>query len=180
MNAELQYYLSRHEPGPTQEVNWGDGIQLEVTGYLVHSLPPEPFVSSVRAIILRDDEILVFRDHNGTAHILPGGRLEAGETIMDTLDRELLEETGWTVANPRIFGLLHFRHLNIKSPDYSYPYPDFVHPIFLASANEYHPDRITQDKYVTETRFVSLHEARSLKLPTAEAVFLRAILEGRN
>jgi 8-oxo-dGTP pyrophosphatase MutT (NUDIX family) len=74
----------------------------------------------------------------------------------ETLRREVLEETGWTIDRPRPFGCLHFHHLSPKPPDYAYIYPDSLEPVFPANALKHVPDHQVQDAYVVESRFRTL------------------------
>ena len=61
-------------------------------------------------LIRRGDEILlqnrVKADWRGLA--LPGGHVEPGESIVDSVIREIREETGLTVKNPRLRGVKQF------------------------------------------------------------------------
>lgn len=41
-------------------------------------------------------------------YTLPGGHVEAGESIVDAVVREMQEETGMTVLNPRLCGVKQF------------------------------------------------------------------------
>ena len=55
--------------------------------------------NSSKAIIVRDGRILltVNSDDQGDFYLLPGGGQKHGETLHQTLKREVLEETGWIV-----------------------------------------------------------------------------------
>ena len=61
-------------------------------------------------LIRRGDEILlqnrVKADWCGLA--LPGGHVEPGESIVDSVIREMKEETGLTIKNPRLRGVKQF------------------------------------------------------------------------
>ncbi|HTB48485.1 MAG TPA: NUDIX domain-containing protein [Verrucomicrobiae bacterium] len=59
---------------------------------------------SVRAIVLKDDALLVMRrDKFGQEfYALVGGGVDVGETLEQALHREIKEETGLTVSNPRL------------------------------------------------------------------------------
>jgi 8-oxo-dGTP diphosphatase len=61
-------------------------------------------------MISRDDEILlqnrVKTDWRG--YCFPGGHVEPGESIVDSVIREMQEETGLTVRNPKLCGIKQF------------------------------------------------------------------------
>ncbi|QRM54843.1 NUDIX domain-containing protein [Sinorhizobium sp. BG8] len=63
-------------------------------------------VPASSAILERDGRYLLVRRRNPPAadmYAFPGGRGEPGETPEETAIREMLEETGVTVHNPRLF-----------------------------------------------------------------------------
>lgn len=41
-------------------------------------------------------------------YTLPGGHVEAGESFVDAVVREMKEETGLSIKNPKIVGIKHF------------------------------------------------------------------------
>ena len=62
------------------------------------STPPR---IAVRAVILREDRLLLVNAWPGHASDLwcaPGGGVERGQSLPDTLQREVLEETGLAIA----------------------------------------------------------------------------------
>lgn len=61
-------------------------------------------------LIYRDDRILlqnrVKKDWQGYA--LPGGHIEPGESVVESVIREMKEETGLTIERPRLCGIKQF------------------------------------------------------------------------
>lgn len=64
---------------------------------------------AVRAIVIKDNKLLVMhRNKFGKEYdTLPGGRVERGESQAEALLRELSEETGVLVDNPRLIYIDH-------------------------------------------------------------------------
>ncbi len=162
-------------------VAWDDGtMPLNVSYYLGTETAPVELVSSVRAIVFRGDEVLVVSQKNGGVYILPGGRVEEGERPLDTLKREVIEETGWTLKLPRLLGWLHIHHLGPMPPGYRYPYPDFIWPIYIAEAHRYVPTAIVPDDYVSESSFHNINEVRTMPINRGELLLLEAAIESRS
>ena len=176
MLADLEAFLVQSTPMAQESVVWG-GSQLafRVTSYLGLDLPPLDSVTSVRCLVFRDDSVLVVRDPEST-HILPGGRREADETLAETLERELLEETGWLLREASLLGFMHFHHLNPAPPGYPYPYPDFLQLVYTAEAAELVPGARLASSYEIESTLRPIPEIQALDLSPSQRLFLGAAL----
>ena len=176
--AVLDNILSRQKRLSQRTTKWGGGIELEVTGYLCSEAPPSELVSSVRAIVFDEDRVLVMTNLDGT-HIVPGGRVEQGETFEEALRRELLEEAGVEVRVIARIGLVHLRHTTPKPKDYPFLYPDFLWPVYAASVVGLRPDAKVEDDYEIASQFLPLQEVRGLGLEDHEKAFLEAAVSAR-
>jgi leucyl-tRNA synthetase len=63
-------------------------------------------VKAAKALILKDGKICVEKFRDADFWSLPGGRLEEGETVMDALQREVAEETGYQVVSAELIGVV--------------------------------------------------------------------------
>ncbi|MGJ4891350.1 NUDIX hydrolase [Bradyrhizobium sp. HKCCYLRH3099] len=73
--------------------------------------PPSRPQLAVSAAIFRDDRLLLVRRARSPAkgvYTLPGGRVEFGETLHEAVAREVMEETGLSIA---IIGLAGWREV---------------------------------------------------------------------
>lgn len=152
-------------------------LPLHQQTYLGNTLPPDDLISSARAVLFRGNEVMVIRDHQDQPYIIPGGRREAGETIMQTLQRELLEETGWSVRKTAVIGTIHFQHQNPKPAGYPYPHPHFFWSIFVAQANRFHPEAIEEDFYVTRADFLPMEKVLKWPLADGQINLLKAAIK---
>lgn len=162
---------------------WHEGLlELEIHSMLMQpdwqlEPPLERLITSVRGIVTRHDDILVITDPVSD-HILPGGRRQPGETLRETLVREVREETGWIIKPaPGPIGLIRFHFLSECPPDYPYPYPDFLQIVFRAEAERLHPDGPEEDGYEVGARFVPRVKINTVQLQPGERKFLRAIFD---
>lgn len=171
-------FLARQKHIYTDSAQWPGGITLDVHGYLSAESPPAELVSSVRAIVLREDSVLIMTNLDGD-YILPGGRVEKGETFEEALRRELLEEAGVEFTLMGRIGFMHLRHTSPKPENYPYLYPDFIWPIWAASFAGFRPQALVDDGYDVSFRFVPLSQVDELRLDDHERAFLAAALAMR-
>ena len=158
---------------------WGNDMHLKITGYLGTEQPPVQYITSVRSVVFRNDEVLVVRGPNGY-HVTPGGRREKGEKLEDTLRREILEESGWTLGKLTLLGFWHFHHLSSKPVNYDYPYPDFLWLLYIAEAGESIPQARIQSEWELEVSFYPIDEARLLPMEKGQLELLQAAILIRN
>jgi 8-oxo-dGTP pyrophosphatase MutT (NUDIX family) len=127
---------------------------------------------SARAVLGGPGGTVFIFEENGP-HVLPGGRREETEPLLDALVREIGEEVGCSiVGDPKPLGFFELRNTGPKPAGYAYPYPRNFHVVFSATAGPV--TRAPVDPNVRDGRFVSRDEALALEIPWAERVFLDA------
>src|SRR4030042_367123 len=71
-----------------------------VSKIMLVEMPP---ISSVAAIITKDNKILSVKLTYLNGYALPGGHIQSGEDVEGAIKREVKEETGLTITNLRYF-----------------------------------------------------------------------------
>ena len=125
--------------------------------------PDRPFVA-VSAAIIRDGRVLLMRRAKPPAHglfTLPGGVVETGETLVAAVAREILEETGLTIAP---LGLAGEREVIVRDSDGRVA----RHFVILAYAARWIAGEPTPNEEVAELRWASPGELAAL--PTTDGL----------
>jgi 8-oxo-dGTP pyrophosphatase MutT (NUDIX family) len=175
MDTALSAFLRDLVPSAAETDQWGE-MAFQVSGYLTANMPPLEYVTSVRAVVTQGENALVITSPD-REHILPGGRREPGESLTETLRREALEETGWSLRSLRLLGFKYFHHLMPRPAVYPYPYPDFLQVVYTAVVEVCYPDRRIMDDYELDARFLPLAEVRALPLSPVQRMFLDAAVQ---
>lgn len=76
-----------------------------------YSYPPERTRVGCRALIVKDNKVLLSCEQRKNVYMSPGGGLEEGETLEECVIRELAEETGYKVEPIKAF---------VKVKEYAY------------------------------------------------------------
>lgn len=169
LNA-LQRFLAPLTSQVAETYDWPTA-RFTVNTYLHDLPPPIEFITSARVVVLRAQEVLVVQDPDGY-HIIPGGRREAGESLSETVVREVLEETGWQVTVGPLLGFKHFRRLS-SSPTAAASAPDFTQIVYVARAVAYRPEAREQNGYELGAQFVPRLQ---VTVTASEQLFLQAAL----
>jgi 8-oxo-dGTP pyrophosphatase MutT (NUDIX family) len=90
---------------------------------------------TVAAIVARDGKFLFVEESVGGRTVLnqPAGHWEAGETLLEAVVRETLEETGWDVEPTALLGVYEF-----EPPELGYGFLRFA---YLARPLRHHSGR---------------------------------------
>src|ERR1043166_784936 len=142
-----------------------------MTGADPRAYPARPFVA-VSAAIYRDGRILVVRRARAPGRdlfSLPGGVVEAGETLAEAVAREVLEETGLTVEPVQLAG---YREVIVRDTEGGVERP-FVIPPF---ACRWRAGEASPSDEVAEARWVKPGEIADLKTTTGLAEIVAAAM----
>ena len=173
MSEALEKYLNTGTKLGSIDVIWGEGtMPVKITAYLSDTMAPEKYISSARSIVFKENSVLVVSQENGHQYILPGGRLEQGESPLQALHREILEETGWTINDLKHIACMHLNYLFSKPDGFKYPYPDSIWPIYISEAVEYKPEMKIHDEWVHDSQFHDIIEVQKLPINKGELLLL--------
>ncbi len=125
-------------------------------------IPDRPAVTlASSSIVTRDGAYLLIRRRHPPAadlYAFPGGRAEPGETPEQTALRELMEETGLTGVNPRLFATYDLSPQPGDRPDHY-----FFLSVFLVDVEG--SQAAIADSDASEAGWYTLHEIAALPVP---------------
>ncbi|MTI68105.1 MAG: NUDIX domain-containing protein [Firmicutes bacterium] len=89
---------------------------------------------TARAIIIKNDKVLLNEFDNGEYYNLPGGGVEVDETLRATVEREVLEESGLSVF---VKEMLYVYEYNPIRDEYRYGSCGSLTHVFRCEINKY-------------------------------------------
>jgi ADP-ribose pyrophosphatase YjhB (NUDIX family) len=133
------------------------------------SYPSRPYLA-VSAAIIRDGRVLIVRRARPPAYgvfTLPGGGVEAGETLRDAVIREVLEETALAIEP---LGLAGYREAIARDADGRVE----RHFVILPFAARWLSGEVALNEELAEARWLLPHELDGLKTTEGLADVVRA------
>ncbi|MEK7474414.1 MAG: NUDIX hydrolase [Candidatus Coatesbacteria bacterium] len=118
-----------------------DYAQFDGTTYLVEwfpggTVPPGVRVTQVSAVCVTGDRQVVLVSADGESWGLPGGHPEPGESVEETLRREIREEACCTVERSEYLGYQRCTPEGGGAPDYQLRYKCLVKPMEFLPKHE--------------------------------------------
>jgi len=130
----------------------------KISEVLTAKLPPIQQITTVFGLVMDKNYVLVAHLYRGWD--LPGGHIEKGENVLETLQREIWEETKVTIKQPRLIGYQKIEVYAEKPDNYRYPYPESYQVHYMAEAEEI--GEFTADEETKGRDFITYERARQL------------------
>ena len=105
------------------------------------------------------------RDPNWGGLTFPGGHVEPGESLVDSVIREMKEETGLTIRNPRLIGTKSWMQKNSNER----------YLVLLYTATEYEGE--LHDSEEGNVRWMTLDEMREGQMVDGMELYFRIFLD---
>lgn len=67
-------------------------------------------------LIIKDEEVLLLKKPRYGWYAMPGGKMEAGESVYESVVREVAEETGLSINNPQLYSVATMLKASAPSP----------------------------------------------------------------
>lgn len=120
--------------------------------------------ASGRAVVIKDDKILLTKFKNGQYYNFPGGGVEEGETLSECAKREVMEESGMIVS----VGEMLFT-LEVETKRYGISGDPHISIFFNCTVDDNtspnipsHPDRSPDDNSLAVTEWVPINQLKEI------------------
>jgi 8-oxo-dGTP diphosphatase len=117
----------------------------------------ETFDIGVKALIVHDKHLLLLKRRDHDVWEMPGGRVDKGEDILETLQRELTEEL------PQLADCVIGKLVHAQPTEFTLPGGNRLMLLFYAVAATL-PSKIVLREEHEGSRWVSLHEISTMPL----------------
>lgn len=147
----------------THPARYGGAVQ---TPRLRHTARALLIDASDRVLLARHD--LTSRHYGKILWAPPGGGLHSGETPVDAVLRELMEEVGYDASAEDV---RHVWHQEVVSASYSKDWDGAIHDYFVVRCESFTVEgtmtakQLTNDEGITEFRWWTLAETEDLAAP---------------
>jgi 8-oxo-dGTP pyrophosphatase MutT (NUDIX family) len=147
---------------PIATGKWGDDASWEI--YASDVTPPAALITAVACVAIVDtktNDIVLTRNHRGWEVL--AGHIESGETPLEALHREALEEGGFEISKVVPFGYLKTTASKKSSPEsrnFNYPFPVSYIAYYLACTEN--PLAEPTGEEILERRVFSQKEVQQL------------------
>lgn len=109
----------------------------ECSQILDKQLPPIDLITTAFCFVFHEEKLLLANLYRGWD--TPGGHVESGESPIETVHREVYEETCITIEYPQVIGYQRLYIQAEKPKNYRYPFPTSYQVHYVASVKEIHP-----------------------------------------
>ena len=125
-------------------------------------------------ILNPQDEVLLHLRNHELAWGLPGGLMDLGETVSESVGREALEETGLKIRKPKVYGIF-------SGPTYEVQYPggDQTSPVIIACYTNEYSGELRPSTESPELKFCALDQLPA-KMNESHRRFIEAFREWRH
>ena len=152
--------VSGRYPELFREMHWAWG-PITAQFRLTDVAPEESTISQVRIVpFIGNRVVIIDKGENQWDH--PGGTLEPGESWVDAMRREALEEAGAEILNFNVFGSLDCVSQNEQPYRQHLPFPNFSQVVVYADvelASNPHAPREGDFEEIKQVKVVKLDEA---------------------
>ena len=132
--------------------------RYRLTVSLTDESPPDDHVSAVHCLAFAGDRLVLAR-HVERGWTIPGGHVEPGETVLEAMRREALEEAGVVVGIPTLLAVERIERLS-GPPSTARRYPEPAFQLFYVAPVVGELVAPSTLEECTESRLFSPEEAR--------------------